>query len=230
MDLTVGATDILIRLAAAFAAAFVIGLNREEHGRPAGLRTTLLVGLAAAGSMVLANVLLDTSGKQGDSFGAMDVMRLPLGVLTGMGFIGAGAILHRENLVVGVTTAATLWFATIMGFCFGAGEFFLGWILLILAGLILWVLKWMERVWKERHEATLRVRFTVEAPAEEKVRELIQREDYRIFRQSVLMGNNHREIRWEITWQGRHAPISTPDFVRELSQLAGVERVVWLPR
>jgi uncharacterized membrane protein YhiD involved in acid resistance len=46
----------------------------------------------------------------------MDVMRLPLGILTGMGFIGAGAILHRGKAVIGVTTAATLWLATLMGF------------------------------------------------------------------------------------------------------------------
>jgi putative Mg2+ transporter-C (MgtC) family protein len=58
-------------------------------------------------------------GKTPYSFVSMDVMRLPLGILTGMGFIGAGAIPHKGNMVLGVATAATLWFTTLMGFCFG---------------------------------------------------------------------------------------------------------------
>jgi len=81
-----------------------------------GLRTTLLVCLAAAISMVSVNLFLATAGKPSDSFVVLDLMRLPLGILTGMGFIGGGAILRRDGLVVGVTTAATLWFVTVMGF------------------------------------------------------------------------------------------------------------------
>jgi len=68
----------------------------------------------------------------------------PLGILTGMGFIGAGAILHRANMVTGVTTAATLWFTTVMGFCFGAGEFLLGAWMLGLSILVLWCMQWVE--------------------------------------------------------------------------------------
>jgi putative Mg2+ transporter-C (MgtC) family protein len=49
-------------------------------------------------------------------------MRLSLGILTGMGFIGAGAILYKESMVC-VTTASTLWYTTLMGFCFATGEF-----------------------------------------------------------------------------------------------------------
>ena len=55
-----------------------------------------------------------------------DPLRIPLGVLSGMGFIGAGAIIRRENLIIGVTTAATVWFVTIMGLCFGSGQLGLG--------------------------------------------------------------------------------------------------------
>jgi len=100
--------DIGLRLACTLAAAFAIGLNRGEHGRPAGLRTTMLVSLAASIAMMLSNSLLGTAGRPEKSFVTFDVMRLPLGILTGMGFIGAGAILRRDNMVLGVTTAATL--------------------------------------------------------------------------------------------------------------------------
>jgi putative Mg2+ transporter-C (MgtC) family protein len=82
----------------------------------------------------------------------MDVMRLPLGILTVMGFIGAGAILHKGNAVSGVTTAATLWFTTLMGFCFGSGEILLGSCLLGLGVVVLWCLEWLEMRWKQRQE------------------------------------------------------------------------------
>ena len=62
---------------------------------PPGLRTNLLVCMAAAISMIQANLLLTTVGKSQNSFVMIDIMRLPLGILTGMGFIGGGAILKK---------------------------------------------------------------------------------------------------------------------------------------
>jgi putative Mg2+ transporter-C (MgtC) family protein len=102
--------DIAIRLAFTVFAGACIGINRGEHGQPAGMRTTILVCLAAAVSMIQANLLLATAGRAPDSFITLDLMRLPLGILSGMGFIGAGAILRRGSMVMGVTTAATLWY------------------------------------------------------------------------------------------------------------------------
>jgi len=52
----------------------------------------------------------------------MDLMRLPLGILTGVGFIGGGAIFKKGDLVTGVTTAATLWMVTVIGLCLGGGQ------------------------------------------------------------------------------------------------------------
>ena len=135
MQLEVTWWDIIVRLLVTFAAGAIVGANRSEHGRPAGLRTTVLVCLTASASMILGNLLLATTGKVGDSFVTMDIMRLPLGILTGMGFIGAGAILHRGNAITGVTTAGTLWFTTLMVFAsaraiFRSGSFCSRWPLL----------------------------------------------------------------------------------------------------
>src|ERR1700691_1010366 len=92
--------DIALRLALSIVAGALIGFDRGEHGRPAGLRTTLLVCLAAAIAMLQANLLLTTRGRTADSFVTIDLMRLPLGILTGMGFIGAGAVFRRDGLVL----------------------------------------------------------------------------------------------------------------------------------
>src|SRR5690242_6529479 len=75
----------------------------------------------------------------------MDLMRLPLGILTGVGFIGGGAILRRGDLVTGVTTAATLWVVTVIGLCLGGGQLILGCVATVLTVATLWVLKQVER-------------------------------------------------------------------------------------
>ncbi|MGY3444778.1 putative membrane protein YhiD involved in acid resistance [Bradyrhizobium sp. USDA 4473] len=96
--------DIAIRLAVTVLAGAIIGFDRGVRGHAAGLRTTILVGLAASLSMIQANLLLSVDGKGSTSFVEMDLMRLPLGILTGVGFIGGGTILKKGDLVTGVTT------------------------------------------------------------------------------------------------------------------------------
>jgi putative Mg2+ transporter-C (MgtC) family protein len=121
MPLELTWTDIVIRLALTMLASGVIGLNRGARGHAAGFRTTILVGLAASVAMIQTNILLPLSGKTPEAFSVMDLMRLPLGILTGVGFIGGRTIVKKGDLVVGVTTAATLWLVTVIGLCIGGG-------------------------------------------------------------------------------------------------------------
>ena len=137
MPITIEWPEIALRLALTVVAGTLIGLNRSEHGHSAGLRTTLLVCLAASVSMIQVNLLLPIAGKSPDSFAVLDLMRLPLGILSGLGFIGAGAIVRTGSLVRGLTTAATLWFVTVLGLCFGVGQLALGLALLALGVLVL---------------------------------------------------------------------------------------------
>jgi putative Mg2+ transporter-C (MgtC) family protein len=136
--------DIAIRLALTMIAGALVGLNRESRGHAAGFRTTILVSLAACVTIIQANILLSVGGKAADSFGVMDVLRFPLGVLTGVGFIGGGAILKRGDLVTGVTTAATLWAMTAIGLCFGGGQLGVGCAATLLALFTLWALKYLD--------------------------------------------------------------------------------------
>ncbi|MEK6398574.1 MAG: MgtC/SapB family protein, partial [Terriglobus sp.] len=151
MPLYITPGQIALRLLLAAVASLLLGLNRDEHGRPAGMRTTMLVTLAATFAMLMVNILLPMSGKGPGSFIGLDVMRLPLGVLSGIGFIGAGTILKRGNTAVGVTTAATLWYSTILGFLFGAGQIYLGIAATIIAAVILIGLRPIEKRVRRRH-------------------------------------------------------------------------------
>jgi putative Mg2+ transporter-C (MgtC) family protein len=144
MPLSPSWTDIAIRLALTMLASAVVGFDRGARGHAAGFRTTILVGLAASLAMILADILLSTSGKTQESFAVMDPMRLPLGILTGVGFIGGGTIVKKGDLIVGVTTAATLWLMTVIGLCFGSGQLILGIAATALAVITLWLLKWVD--------------------------------------------------------------------------------------
>ncbi|MER8630238.1 MgtC/SapB family protein [Mesorhizobium opportunistum] len=156
--------DLAARLLLTMAAGFLIGLNREARGHTAGLRTTILVGLAAAIAMIQANILLDTTGKGADFFARMDVLRLPLGVLTGVGFIGGGAILRRGDLVTGVTTAATMWIMTMIGLAFGGGQFGLAGVATLLTLITLQALKWVDLRIARNHHAILSVSWAHGSP------------------------------------------------------------------
>ncbi len=131
--------EILIRLALALTAGFFIGAERESHGRAAGLRTTLLVCLSSCVAMIVSDAFYQQSfAQQGPSNWHPDPARLAAGILAGMGFLGAGVIVHqRDHIVQGVTTAATLWFAAIIGLALGAGSIGVGVVSTILALIIL---------------------------------------------------------------------------------------------
>jgi len=186
-----------------------------------------LVCMAAAGSMVLASLLINTTGRPSDSYVTMDVMRLPLGVLTGVGFIGAGAILHKENFVLGVTTAATLWFSTVMGLCFGAGQFQLGLVLLLFGLVTLWGLRWVEDRALQRGEATLIIATSPSGPSDENIAAALKEAGY----VSVILAANQtasgHQFRFNIRRQTL-GPQTPPSDILKLATWPGVETVRWI--
>jgi putative Mg2+ transporter-C (MgtC) family protein len=224
--------DIALRLALTFMAGTLIGINRGEHARPAGLRTTLLVCLAASIAMIQTNALLITVGKAPDSFTVMDVMRLPLGILSGIGFIGGGAILRRGNLVVGVTTAATLWFVTVMGLCFGGGQLGLGLAALGLGLVVLSGLKRVEKHWKQDRHGMLVVAVGANGPDENEISRRLVQAECKVLSLSVTYANvvQEREYRCLIRWRDCPLEVRTPAFLKELAGLAGVQRLDWQPQ
>jgi putative Mg2+ transporter-C (MgtC) family protein len=221
--------EIALRLALSLAAGAVIGINRSERHRPAGLRTTILVCLAAAIAMIEANLLLPTAGKPPNSFITMDLMRLPLGILTGMGFIGAGAIIRRGTIVEGVTTAATMWFVTVMGLCFGGGQLGLGLAALGLAAFVLWCLKWVEQLIGIPRCARLTIAFDATSAIETDAADALARAGYQVaaLSRSYGTGEDGCEIRYEIRWHERGRNRPNPDIVTALAGHAGVRRLEW---
>jgi putative Mg2+ transporter-C (MgtC) family protein len=160
--------DIFVRLAATVLASALIGYNRERGGHAAGFRTTILVGLAACLSMIEGNILLSTPvAAEASEVVRLDVLRLALGTLTGVGFIGAGAIMHKGDLVTGVTTAATLWVITAIGICFGGGQIALGALATLIAFFVLSPMKYVSSAFGRREKALVTLRQAVGQPLPE---------------------------------------------------------------
>lgn len=230
MPLQISWHDIAIRLLLTIVGGGLIGINREERGQAAGLRTTILVCLAASVSMIQLNFLLDVTGKAQNSFVVMDVMRLPLGILSGMGFIGGGVILRKGSMVRGVTTAATLWFVTVMGLCFGGGQIGLGVITLVLGMVILVGLKELEKHLKQDRQATLTLVAGQNRPSQSDITLAIAGAGFKIVSSSVTMGENSTlaEMTCEVSWRARHDDSDQPIiFLKEIGTRFGLAKVDW---
>ena len=110
-------TGALLRIILAGVACAVIGLEREVSGKPAGIRTYALVGMGAAAFTAVGQI----------GFGNGDpAARVVQGVITGIGFLGAGTIIQRRDQVVGLTTAAGIWAAAAIGVAIGANLLIVG--------------------------------------------------------------------------------------------------------
>ncbi|MDR0908840.1 MAG: MgtC/SapB family protein [Spirochaetaceae bacterium] len=111
--------DIIIRLGLGFLAGFLVGLDRANRRQVAGLRTHILIAMGATLLMMLSIWIPETYGntKSGDPG------RIAAQVVSGIGFLGAGAIIRLGHNVRGLTTAASLWFVAGVGLAIGAGMY-----------------------------------------------------------------------------------------------------------
>ncbi|RLE03598.1 MAG: MgtC/SapB family protein [Bacteroidetes bacterium] len=136
-------SDLIIRLAIAALLGGLLGLEREIHGRPAGLRTHLLVSLGAAAFMVMSNLVAGMN--QGFSG---DPGRIAAQIVSGIGFLGAGAIVKEGVNIRGLTTAACLWVAAAIGMACGAALYAEAIFIWVLAFFALVLLPYAEVIFK----------------------------------------------------------------------------------
>jgi putative Mg2+ transporter-C (MgtC) family protein len=230
MTLFLSWEQIAVRLGLACLASLLIGYNRDEHGRPAGMRTTMLVTLTATLAMLQVNLMLPLRGKAPDSFNVMDLMRLPLGILSGIGFIGAGAIIKKESGAIGVTTAATLWFSTMLGLLFGGGQIWLGCVATVLALAVLVGLRHVEDFVPRAHRGAFTMVLGEGAWPEREIVEGIREAGCDVWSVSTkyLPPNRLVLLKCEIKWQANaKKPPGMPDCLAPLRSLPGVVEFRW---
>lgn len=134
---------ILGRLLVAMVFGAVVGIDREVNARPAGLRTHMLVSLAAAAFTIITFELSEILNASSSPGLRGDPIRIIEAVTAGVAFLAAGSIIQRRGSVEGVTTGAGLWLAGALGLAAGAGYYTLGAIATILALIVLTILRFL---------------------------------------------------------------------------------------
>ena len=159
--------SILLRILLAVIAGGLIGNERGKHGRAAGFRTHILVCLGGAMTVLCSLFVNKVAGMSGDVF------RIPAQVISGIGFLGAGIILVRNNnTVAGLTTAAGMWVTATIGIAFGYG-FYLGGIATTVVCIVNAAL--LTRI--EHSRRTRALRFYVEVNDIGKIQDVLERLD-----------------------------------------------------
>ncbi len=151
--------DLAVRLVIAAALGAVVGAEREIHGHPAGIRTHMLVALGSALFTVMS--IHGFSGVGGNT-APVDPTRIAAQIVSGIGFLGAGAILKDGVIIRGLTTAASLWATSAVGLAAGAGEHLLA----VVGGVIILTSLWPINALAERLHGTdlpeLQLRLTLQ--------------------------------------------------------------------
>lgn len=191
--------EIVVHLAAAWIAGSLIGLERSFHGRPAGFRTHSLVCLASALLMLITAYQEKWLTGSLDAF-RTDPTRMAQGIMTGIGFLGAGVIFKEGLTVRGLTTAASIWITAALGILYGVG-FYLPAVLGTLATLgTLSLFRWIEAKMPTQAYAQLVLRFKRErTPSEAEVRALIAKHGFSVSSMSYRLDETSRFFEYRTT-------------------------------
>lgn len=148
-----------IRLLVATLLAGLVGIEREIRGRQAGFRTNILVGLGSALVMLVSIRFAHDHWPHSPDFNVnIDPGRIAYGVMTGIGFLGAGAIVKHGVSVRGLTTAAGMWCVAAIGLAAGFGLYVLAALGAIIVLIALWILDYVEEIMPSRKFRKLVVR------------------------------------------------------------------------
>jgi putative Mg2+ transporter-C (MgtC) family protein len=152
MDGVTSYVELLARLVLALALGGVIGWERERAGKPAGLRTHMMVSLGAATFTLIAIEIYESVAADPHDVARLDPIRLLQGIVGGIGFLGAGSIIRGPSDVEGLTTAGSIWFIGAVGVAAGAGSYRLAGTAAVLGLLVLLGMGIIERRWYPKKE------------------------------------------------------------------------------
>ena len=215
--------DVVIRLVVAAVLGGAIGLEREFHGRPAGLRTHIMVCLGAAVVMLSTGALSHLAPELALR---LDPGRIAAGVVTGIGFIGAGAILRLKNTNRGLTTAACIWFVAALGVVVGVGAYLVAVVGTALALVVLHVLTWAEKWIRPDWYRELTVAGERDPALIERVRSLVEEMGLRVqsYDYDDDAGRGTLEVSLNVKFRRREVG---QELLARLQQMPGVKAVRW---
>ncbi len=192
---------ILSRLLLALLAGGIIGIERAFHGREAGFRTHSLVCVSSSLLMLLMAHQWYLIPQQFIDTVRTDPTRMAQGIMTGIGFLGAGVIIKEGLTVRGLTTAASIWMTASIGIVIGLGFYYPAIVATIITVITLSMFRWIESLLPSLKYARLSVRFIRrdQYADESSLRELIARHKIKSFEAGYQLNNEGKTFQYEMT-------------------------------
>ena len=191
--------QILLRLVAALAAGAIIGLERSFRGRAAGFRTHALVCVASSLLMLITVYEQEWFTSTEGIHGVIDPTRMAQGIMTGIGFLGAGVIVKEGLTVRGLTTAASIWVTAAIGILTGIGFYFAAGIGVVLTLGTLSVFRWIEGRMPTEVYANFAVRFPRDAVMPEPaLRELVAQHGFSVANLNYRLLDNGEQFEYRM--------------------------------
>jgi len=191
---------IITRLLLALAAGGIIGLERAFHGREAGFRTHTLVCVSSSLLMVLMVYQWQLVPQEFLDTVRADPTRMAQGIMTGIGFLGAGVIIKEGLSVRGLTTAASIWMTASIGIVIGLGFYFPALLATIITFVTLSLFRWVEGLLPTQVYARFCVRFPrhKDHADEDALRAILLDHDITAFQSSYTLDDEGRYFRYEM--------------------------------
>jgi putative Mg2+ transporter-C (MgtC) family protein len=218
---------ILLNLAGALLLGLMVGYERSYHGRAAGMRTYGLVCMASAALTIIGGYPGFWYGGHGGALAVgADPTRIIQGVVTGIGFLGAGVIMREGFNISGLTTAASIWASSVIGILVGVGFYLAAMGLAFMAAMIMIYLNRVEALLPSRHAVAIMMRFKKDfTPREAVLRKVALERGYEIAGGSLTIGcdDGQQEWRFVALALSKHSGARLSELAAELSAFGGVD-------
>ena len=218
---------ILLNLAGALLLGLLVGYERSYHGRAAGMRTYGLVCMASAALTVIGGYSDFWFGGHGSAALAVtDPTRIIQGIVTGIGFLGAGVIMREGFNISGLNTAASIWASSVIGILVGIGMYLAAMGLALLCALSMIFLSRLEAWLPSRHAVAIMLRFKRDfVPSEEALRALAKKRGYEIAGGSMAIGTEQgvQEWRFVVIALSKRSGARLSDLALELGAYEGID-------
>jgi putative Mg2+ transporter-C (MgtC) family protein len=226
--------DILIRLALATLVGGIIGYDRENKNRPAGFRTHILVCVGAAVVTMTEINMTQDAVKQIAAHPELasaiktDMGRFGAQVITGIGFLGAGTILHDKGSIKGLTTAASIWVVACIGLAVGSGYYFLSLASVSGVYVVLAIFKKFESKYIDKNSTVkLEIEFNDKVQLVKSIEDYFDRKKIKVKNIEFLLEEEIEEIQYEKCQYTVLIPkyYRNTDIIQELCELEAVVKV-----
>jgi putative Mg2+ transporter-C (MgtC) family protein len=217
---------VFLNLFGAMLLGLLVGYERSYHGRAAGMRTYGLVCMASAALTVISGYPSLWYGGHITAAVGNDPTRVIQGIVTGVGFLGAGVIMKEGFSISGLTTAASIWASSAIGVLVGVGFYAAAMLLTALSVVcMMWVCK-LERWLPSRHAVAITLRYRKDfAPREEALRRAARKRGYEIAGGSLAITYQNGQPEWQFVAIALNKKVGAPltELAAELTSFEGVE-------